>query len=463
MARPSTAALFTVILLAASCDGGDTTPTDKTGETSPTDTGPTDTGPTDTGPTGTGTTDTGPDLTCAGDEWLAGGFWDFDASFSGPSMLATSLSLDALGAPVLLLNQLGPGNAPSSLTLRWREPTDPDGELPRIFDWAGLPPGTGTGTGTGAGTGAGWLPLGRVLEETSEGSLVGGQLHDGTRTIPFAARIDRSAGSIEPWILDPDVASGSVTAGPVFTAEGSWWLGEITEPGGVSEIVVWRIDAGDVVSEELRYTSLSTPGSGEMVPGALAVADDGRVLVGGGARSPVVAEQGAFLLAGGVGGFTELLAMPSSETSGVPGAILAAGSRADRLAYVWGGLADPADPADPSWRLYDGTLSDPASATLADEDTTGETAAPMALSLHPSGAVFASGGWVRADGKPPAPYVRMGVDGSYTTTFAAPGPNPGWINVVDITDDGLPWALCVYSSDGVATDEIVILEMVCLL
>lgn len=452
MVRSLPVPIFVLSLLVAACSGDPTTPTDKTGDTStPDPTGTTDTGTVDT--VETGTTDTGPDLTCEGDGWLPGGFWDPDVSITGPSMLASALAVDAAGSPVLLLNELQPDGAPGSLTLRWREATDPDGELPQSVAWAGIPSTTG---------GSDWLPLGQVLEETPEGAMVGGQLSDGVRTLPFAARIDRSTGAVQHWVLDDDASSGSVTAGPVFTSEGSWWLGEVTEAGGVPELVVWRIDASDVVTEAFRYSGLSV-GAGATIPGALAVTDDGSILVGGGVRSTEASEQRALLFSGGVGGFAEILSLPPTQTGGVPGAILAAEARADRLTYAWGSVADPIAPADTSWRLYDGSLSDPASAALVDEDAVGESATPMALSLHTSGAVFASGGWVRADGKPLAPYVRMGIDDSYSTTFAAPGPNPGWINEVEITDDGLPWALCVYSSDGISTDEIVILRMVCLL
>lgn len=388
--------------------------------------------PPETGETGeTGTTDP---LGCDDADWLPGAYWLVEISVApGPSDRATDLAVTSVGEPVVLVNRPDEG----SLRLLWREPGDPPYDLPRSLAWTGLD---------------GQAPTGEVLGVASDGGAwVGGALADGR---PFFARFDLGSGDASAWALD-DVP-GAVTAGPVFTDAGTFLLGTVLDPAvGEQELVLWQVDDG--VAEVFRWTDLPDgDAAGALVAGALAAGPDGIVL--GGGSFPSAGPGGAWLFTGD-GAFEQTASLPAAATGGVAGAIRAAAVRGTSLAYAWGAVGSPA-PTDEGWIVYEGTTSDPAAAVAVDTDGATETAWPADLRYHPSGALFV-GGAMEAGGAPSVPYVRLGIDGGFATTFALPGQLPGRVTSVEIDAGHEAWGLCVFSEDGVTSDAIEILHLNC--
>jgi hypothetical protein len=366
-----------------------------------------------TGETGTGGTG---GLDCTDGVWLPGAFWELDTSVPvDPPREVADLAIDAGAVPVVLSTRAG------ALVVEWREPGEAADTLPHSVEWTGV---------------GGRAPWGAALGLSGGGFLVGGHLSDGAGAVPFAVALDRS-GAATPVILDETMTEGGVTAGPVVTAEGTWWLGAADDA-----LVLWRVDGSAAVHEALRVEGA--------LPGALTATGDGRVLVGGGS-----ADGAAWLRLGDADGLDEVLSLDGGGT------IAAAAVAGERLVYAWSAVdVAPEAVAGPSWRLYDGLLADPGGAAIIDEDNDQESASARSVALHPGGGVLAGGAWVRGAGEVPAPYLRLGHEGLFSTTFAAPGPDPGWIDAVTVDQTGEVWALCVYEAGG-SSAEVQLLRMEC--
>lgn len=394
-------------------------------------------------------------LDCNDGLWLPGGYWDIQSSVDVPpeeKLVGRDIAIDPAGKPVVLAQHHSETGTPQSISLHTRE--GDEGPLSPSASYSGA-----------TLSGRTLAPVGRSMAFDSAGVLwIGGALADDEGTIPFV--LSFSGGLFgAPIPLDDLTPSGEVSAGPVLTEQGAYWLGTKIDPASLlSELVLWRVDGSGEVEEVFHTTDLAEGDTaGRMFAGALSLTPSGQILFGSGVLpgSGSGGRAALYLYDPAGGSPNEIISLPA-ETSGAPGLVTDAIVAADdTLTWLWGALTPTRDA--PSWLLSEGPLSGPQSSLPIDTVSGPEMAKPHDLVVHPSGVSLVGGSLSRDDEEPLSPIVRMEQDAGFVMHFFAPGPDAGYINALELAPDGQVWALCQYDNDGIGALEITILRLTCYL